>query len=121
MIDPFTGTGIQIALRTGEMAADALIAALAGEISDQGNLADSGGSQGTLPARGSGRRRIVASALALYGRLYEHEFGRRLTASGLLRRVAFSPSVANGLAGILSRAPWLVRRMLRETRSGRRG
>jgi menaquinone-9 beta-reductase len=123
MIDPFTGTGIQIALRTGEMAAEAVIASLADEISEPRSPSASRISPGAesngsaFPVRDADRQ-IVDRALGLYGRLYQKEFGRRLTASGLLRSVAFSPSVANGLAGMLSRAPWLVKRMLRATRSG---
>ncbi|HYP25756.1 MAG TPA: NAD(P)/FAD-dependent oxidoreductase [Blastocatellia bacterium] len=102
MIDPFTGTGMQIALRTGELAAESIIEAL--------------GSSGNF---GSGRGNPFDKALALYRARYENEFGKRMKAAGLLRAVAFSPSTANFFAGVLARAPWLARRVLRSTRSGR--
>src|ERR1044072_3095121 len=57
MIDPFTGTGIQIALRTGELAAESVIASL--------NSASIEGAQG-----------IFQSVLAGYSAAYEAEFGK---------------------------------------------
>ncbi len=103
MIDPFTGTGMQIALRTGEMAADSIIETLGAA-----NTADASGSTPLFDA-----------ALARYRAQYEDEFGRRMKAAEMLRRVAFSPGTANFFAGILARAPRLARLVLRSTRSGR--
>jgi flavin-dependent dehydrogenase len=97
MIDPFTGTGIQIALRTGEMAAEAILEA---------------GNRATDRAPNFGR------VLAAYQARYDQEFTGRMMAAGLLRGVAFSPGAANFLAGVFGRAPWLARRVLRATRSG---
>jgi flavin-dependent dehydrogenase len=114
MIDPFTGTGIQIALRTGEMAAASVVAALGGMMPDRSG---SGGDH-SWPEAAADRVRIVESALSLYQRQYDAEFGRRLASSRLLRRVALSPSVANGLAAMLSHTPWLAQQMVRATRSG---
>jgi flavin-dependent dehydrogenase len=95
MIDPFTGTGIQMALRTGEMAADAVIVAF-------------------------GRRENspFETALARYRESYGKEFRRRMRVAGLLRGAAFSPAIAGVFAGVLARAPSLARLVLRATRSG---
>ena len=103
MIDPFTGTGIQIALRTGEIAAEAILASL------------SPGSTGYVK---KSAQVISRDVLARYAARYETEFGKRMKVAGLLRAVAFSPSMANLLASILVTAPGLARRVLRATRSG---
>ena len=93
MIDPFTGTGIQMALRTGEIAADCIAAAAS-------------------PRDAAGR----------YEGAYWGEFGKRLKAAGLLRRLASSPAAAELAARLLTRFPELNHRMLRATRrSGANG
>ena len=97
MIDPFTGTGMQIALRTGEMAAEAILEA-------QNNAPD--------PAS------KVERVLAAYQMRYDLEFNSRMMTAGMLRGVAFSPRAANFLAGVFAHLPWLARRVLRATRSG---
>jgi flavin-dependent dehydrogenase len=94
MIDPFTGTGIQIALRAGELAAQSIIEAFQ---SSNGDLFD--------------------SALMSYRALYDQEFGRRMKMAGLLRRAALSPRPANLLARLLARAPRIARKILRSTRA----
>jgi flavin-dependent dehydrogenase len=93
MIDPFTGTGIQMALRTGELAAEAIVSA--------------GSNGGDLASR----------AITAYRAGYEREFGKRLKVAGLLRRAVFSPSLLNALSSILAHAPWLSHRLLRATRA----
>ncbi|HEY7545454.1 MAG TPA: tryptophan 7-halogenase [Blastocatellia bacterium] len=93
MIDPFTGTGIQIALRAGELAAEAIIKAF-----------DSNGE-------------LLPLALDHYQSSYEREFGKRMKVAALLRRAAFSPQTANLLAALLARAPRLARRLLLATRA----
>ncbi|HWP42850.1 MAG TPA: FAD-dependent monooxygenase [Blastocatellia bacterium] len=93
MIDPFTGTGIQMALRAGELAAGAIISAI-----------------GSAPDP-------VGQAAALYRARHEEEFGRRMIVAGLLRRVAFSPAISNALSIFLARTPWLARMLLRATRA----
>lgn len=103
MIDPFTGTGIQIALRTGEIAAEAILASLmdgSRKINERPDAA------------------IKQKALARYAADYEKEFGKRLRVAGFLRAIAFSPAMANLSASILALAPPLARRVLRATRSG---
>jgi flavin-dependent dehydrogenase len=87
MIDPFTGTGIQMALRTGELAGRALV--------------ESGPPE---------------EAVARYTRLHRTEFRDRLKAAALLRRVAFSPAAARLAASVMTRFPGLGRRVIRATR-----
>ncbi|HEY7911312.1 MAG TPA: NAD(P)/FAD-dependent oxidoreductase [Blastocatellia bacterium] len=97
MIDPFTGTGIQIALRTGELAAQAVCERM-----------------------GSGRHRghLFADALAQYSAAYEAEFAGRMRVARLLRITALSPRLTNMSARLLSRAPGTARRVLKATRGG---
>jgi flavin-dependent dehydrogenase len=97
MIDPFTGTGIQIALRTGELAAQAVCERM-----------------------GAGRHRgdLLADALTQYSKAYEAEFACRMRAARLLRITALSPRLTDISARLLARAPRAARRVLRATRSG---
>jgi flavin-dependent dehydrogenase len=101
MIDPFTGTGIQIALRSGELAALAIISGF-----------ESGGR-----AEATNGARLFGRVAENYRAAYEEEFGHRIRVAGLLRRAVFSPTILNYLSGILARAPWLARRLLRATRA----
>jgi flavin-dependent dehydrogenase len=97
MIDPFTGTGIQIALRTGELAAQAVCERM-----------------------GTGRHRgdLFADALTQYSTAYEAEFARRMRVAKLLRFTALSPRLTDMSAKLLARAPGTARRILKATRSG---
>lgn len=97
MIDPFTGTGIQIALRTGEIAAESILEVLS---DSRDRTAD------------------VERMLIAYQTRYDQEFNNRMMVAGLLRGAAFSPRAANLLAGVFARVPWVARRVLRATRSG---
>lgn len=110
MIDPFTGTGIQMALRTGEMAAEAIVKAM-GAVRSTAVPED----------RGAGRQRqstVLDSVLACYARQYESEFYKRMRVAGLLRAAAFSPAAASVVASVLTRMPRLTNLVLRATRSG---
>jgi flavin-dependent dehydrogenase len=98
MIDPFTGTGIQIALRTGELAAQAIMDAM---------------SEGADNQRAS----LFNRALSYYAEAYAREFGSRMKVAGWLRRVALSPAIAGPVASLLALSPGLTRRILRATRS----
>jgi len=99
MIDPFTGTGIQMALRTGELAAQAILR--------------------TMTERAvTGDDELFDRALSHYAESYAREFGARLRVAGWLRRVAFSPTIAGPVAGLLALSPRLTRYVLRATRSG---
>jgi flavin-dependent dehydrogenase len=97
MIDPFTGTGIQIALRTGELAAQAVCERM-----------------------GAGRHRgdLFADALTQYSAAYEAEFAGRMRVARLLRITALSPRLTDMSARLLARAPRTARRVLKATRSG---
>jgi flavin-dependent dehydrogenase len=95
MIDPFTGTGIQTAVRSGELIAECVVAAV------------------------KSRRRSdihTSDVLAAYSDRCRREFRRRLRVAGLLRTVAFSPFAANLAGRVMHRSPKLVRRILRQTR-----
>lgn len=111
MIDPFTGTGVQMALRTGEMAAEAILKTM-GTVHPASTSGDFDG----------GRQRqatLVDLVLACYARQYESEFYKRLRVAGLLRIAAFSPATAGVVAGVLTRMPRLTNLVLRATRSGK--
>ena len=111
MIDPFTGTGLQIAVRTGEMAAEAIIDAL-------------GQSSSSLhPEKDNNRQSeyrvsLYESIQSRYRDQYEREFHKRMRVAGLLRAAAFSPATSRIIAIVLERAPRLTNVMLRATRSG---
>lgn len=133
MIDPFTGTGIQIALRTGELAAESVIESL----NSDGGKKEGGDSARPHDLSGeadraceereaftpsdsvSGRMRpaLIQAALRRYAAQYNREFGKRMAVAGLLRSAAFSPSTASFVAGIMARMPGLALRVLRATRS----
>jgi len=106
MIDPFTGTGLQMALRTGEIAADAI----SESVCDRGLTNDSGDMDNQL--------QIIESAIERYRTAYKAEFNNRMRAAGLLRSIAFSPQAAGIVASVLARTPKLTDLMLRATRSG---
>jgi geranylgeranyl reductase family protein len=113
MIDPFTGTGIQIAVRTGEMAAEAIIEVLGRDCSS--TYREQVGTRRPGPAKS-----LYESILSCYTSQYEHEFYHRMRVAGLLRNAAFSPSTSRLIASVLAHAPWLTNVMLRATRSGHR-
>ena len=124
MIDPFTGTGIQMALRTGELAAEAILETrerkdLACQSSIEGHDRQARRRRSEVSSEGSGREEgFVPSVLAGYAQRYELEFGRRMRVAELLRTAAFSPPVASVVASVLTRAPGLTSFVLRATRSG---
>ena len=119
MIDPFTGTGIQMALRTGEMAAEAIFEAMGASLSSK----TSSGRFETCAHVVTGNSQdpstsFLDSIIAGYRRRYEHEFDNRMKVAGLLRAAAFSPPTASLVAGVLAHAPRLTNLMLKATRSG---
>jgi geranylgeranyl reductase family protein len=115
MIDPFTGTGIQMALRTGEMAAEAIVEAAAFRTLSCGA---SETEQAGTASPWSQSLSFADSILTCYQRLYEREFDNRLKIAGLLRAAAFSPTTVSMAARVLARAPKLTSLMIRATRSG---
>ncbi len=110
MIDPFTGTGVQIALRTGEMAAEAILDNVGAERSVTRRDDGSG-----HPTRQSS---VLDSVLACYASNYKREFHNRMRVAGMLRAAAFSPPAASVVASVLARTPRLTNLVLRATRSG---
>ena len=117
MIDPFTGTGIQIALRTGEMAAEAVFEATRATLT---STTSSSRFAASAPA-GNGdfqNHSFFDSVLEGYRRRYQQEFDNRMKVAGLLRTAAFSPPTARLVAGVLAHAPRLTSLMLKATRSG---
>jgi geranylgeranyl reductase family protein len=106
MIDPFTGTGVQMALRTGEMAADAIVEALGD------------GRSAIVGEDGLRRSTNLESVLACYARHYKQEFHNRMRVAGLLRMAAFSPPTASIVASVLARMPRLTNLVFRATRGG---
>jgi geranylgeranyl reductase family protein len=110
MIDPFTGTGIQMALRTGEMAAEAVVKS-SGAVHQTG----------TAEHPGDGRQAdagMFDSVLERYAHQYGNEFHKRMKVAGFLRTAAFSPATARLVAGVLTRMPGLTNAVLRATRGG---
>lgn len=100
-IDPFTGSGMLMALEGGELAADSILRAL-----DSSRSHDS-----KADAYGSLARDYRAA--------YDERFGARLRLCGMLRRAAFAPSAFAELAVLLLGASARLRRGLaRATRSG---
>jgi menaquinone-9 beta-reductase len=94
-IDPFTGSGMLMALEGGELAANAILRALGGA------RASTGPSFAEL------------DALALdYRAAYDERFGARLRLCGLLRRAAFAPSPFAELSVLALGASATLRRML---------
>lgn len=97
-IDPFTGSGMLLALSSGELAARVVRRVVA--------------ERGTVAA---------AMVIELYRRIHEVEFGTRLRASAALRALAFSPRARNLLAALLTRHATLARIVALSTRRGSLG
>jgi len=111
MIDPFTGTGIQIAIRTGEMAAEAIIEVLGRSGASQYSEQHYSQQPGHMVS-------LFQSIMSSYRDQYEREFQKRMKVAGLLRAAAFSPSTSRMIAIVLGRVPRLTNLMMRATRTG---
>lgn len=123
MIDPFTGTGIQIALRSGELAAESVIESLGSNSSLRAFDRDVRSQYGLgAPGAGNGGRRdgLADAVLSLYSLRYEQEFGKRMWIAGLLRAPAFSTRIASLFGRVLSASPRIARGVLRASRAGKR-
>lgn len=119
MIDPFTGTGIQMALRTGEIAAEAIFEAMGASLASRASSARFAAAAPAVTRNSQNPSTpFLASVLSGYRRRYEHEFGNRMKVAGLLRAAAFSPPAASLFVGVLAHAPRLTSLMLKATRSG---
>lgn len=97
-IDPFTGSGMLMALESGQVAAEAIVK----------NLAQL--------RRGSGFQSLAIN----YEAEYQRRFASRLRVSGLLRRAAFFPNLAEAAILLSGTSSTLRRKLARATRhSGR--
>jgi geranylgeranyl reductase family protein len=94
-IDPFTGSGILMALESGELASTTIMS----------YLADLN--------RGVGFDLLSRD----YSSGYQRKFGSRLRISGLLRRAAYLPSAANAAIAFFGASERLRRRTAHATRS----
>ncbi len=91
-IDPFTGTGILLALVSGEMAAVVIDQSFSAGVRDPEEIAKN------------------------YYRMHSAFFGLRYRASELLRGLAFRPVIRNALVSLLSRHDNLMRLIAKSTR-----
>ena len=98
-IDPFTGSGMLMALESGALAAETVAHA--------------------LPDLQAGGRAPFAALAADYRTRYRARFGARLRVCSMLRRAAFAPSaVAETVALVLNASTRLRRTLVRATRHG---
>jgi flavin-dependent dehydrogenase len=91
-IDPFTGSGILLALSGGVMAAEIIKQAFAENVGEVGEIA---------------RR---------FDELYRARFGWRFRATALLRGLAFKPTTRNAIASLLSRHQSIAKLVALSTR-----
>jgi len=97
-IDPFTGSGMLMALESGELAAKIICS----------NLREL--------EQPMGLRELAAQ----YRAAYRQQFGSRLRLCSLIRRAAFGPGVADLAIRLFSASDSLRRRLARATRSPKR-
>src|SRR5206468_8694887 len=97
-IDPFTGSGMLMALESGELAANA--------IGDCFN--------------GSAQSESLDALRLKYSAAYRRAFASRLTVCSFIRRAAFVPGLAETAIRVFAASAGLRRRLARATR-GRRG
>jgi flavin-dependent dehydrogenase len=84
-IDPFTGSGILLALSSAELAAEVILQAISEGVRDAGSIANR------------------------YDRQHRARFGWRFRASALLRAMTFNPRARNALVYALTRYQSLVK------------
>ena len=92
-IDPFTGSGMLLALESAEIAADAIVGSIVKDL-EFGSIANE------------------------YRRLYAERFNRRLRVCSVLRHAAFVPFLAGSLITVLSLSKKMTEGLARATRSG---
>ena len=93
-IDPFTGSGMLMALESGQVAAEAIARSL------------------SQLRRGSGFKSLATN----YEAEYQRRFASRLRVSGLLRRAAFFPNLAEAAILLSGTSATLRRKLARATR-----
>src|SRR4051812_4686313 len=116
-IDPFTGSGMLMALEGGELAAEAVWRSL-----DAARSLDAGRSQETAhPTSHDLKADALDSLASEYRAAYDERFGARLRLCGMLRRAAFAPTAFAEFAVLaLGVSARLRRGLARATRSGAR-
>lgn len=103
-IDPFTGSGMLMALENGELVAEAISRRLP-RLREACVAGEMGGSD------------IFAALAGEYETLYEEKFGARLRVCSWLRRAAFAPSfVSESVVGALGASGRVRRAVARATR-----
>lgn len=108
-IDPFTGSGMLMALEGGELAADSTLRALDARRSREN----------AHPTSHDSETDAYDSLAREYRAAYDERFGARLRLCGMLRRAAFAPASFAELAVLALGASARLRRGLaRATRSG---
>lgn len=114
-IDPFTGSGMLMALEGGELAAESILRALGSTHSH-----DAGRSQENAhPTPHNSEANTYDTLAREYRAAYDERFGARLRLCGMLRRAAFAPAAFAELAVMALGASARLRRTLaRATRSG---
>jgi flavin-dependent dehydrogenase len=117
-IDPFTGSGMLMALEGGELAAESILRAL-----DSTRPHDARRStENAHPTPHDSGADAYDSLAREYRAAYDERFGARLRLCGVLRRAAFAPSAFAELAVIALGASERLRRGLaRATRGGSSG
>ncbi|HVF43492.1 MAG TPA: NAD(P)/FAD-dependent oxidoreductase [Pyrinomonadaceae bacterium] len=114
-IDPFTGSGMLMALEGGELAAESIGRAL-----DSSRSRDAGRPrEDARPTSHDPATDAYDSLAREYRAAYDERFGARLRLCGMLRRAAFAPSAFAEVAVLALGASARLRRGLaRATRSG---
>lgn len=117
-IDPFTGSGMLMALEGGELAAESLLRAL-----DSSHTLDAGRPRENAHPTSHDSEMDATDAYDSLAReyraAYDERFGARLRLCGMLRRAAFAPSAFAELAVLVLGASARLRRGLaRATRRG---
>jgi flavin-dependent dehydrogenase len=108
-IDPFTGSGMLMALESGELAAEVIADWMAGATDNAEHL------------RGAGPTSALASLADSYRLAYARCFNSRLRVCAMLRRAAFTPGLAETAIRLFSVSDRLRRRLARATRRQRTG
>ena len=118
MIDPFTGTGIQVALRSGEILAESILDDRANYIGPTNAVLSEKRS-----ATGEEMPAVLPDPVGRVRRVYEMRYGAefhdRMTVAAALRLAAFSPRAAGLVAALFALAPGLANRAFRGTRRGK--
>ncbi|HKV40543.1 MAG TPA: FAD-dependent monooxygenase [Blastocatellia bacterium] len=109
MIDPFTGTGIQMAIRTGEMVCESIIEAEGVPVHDQFDRPS---------LINHGHTGFISNIVERYSVKYKEEFADRMRVASALRRIVFSAAAINLGGRTIPYVPRLGKALLKATRAG---